>query len=171
MHWEFPGREGGPPVKLHWYDAGKKPPQFEQWVEQGIPKKPNSGVLFIGDKGMILADYNQHELLPKDKFADAKPPAASIPNSIGHHREWLAAIRKNDPAGTTCRFDYSGPLAETVLLGAVAYRTGKELQWDAKSLKATNGRRRRSGSSGLNTAKGGGCNVGPAVPAGRLRTA
>jgi predicted dehydrogenase len=137
-HWEFPGKTGGPPIKLHWYDAGKKPPQYDQWVEQGIPKKPNSGVVFIGDKGMLWADYGQHELLPKEKFADTKAPAATIPNSIGHHHEWLAAIRKNDPAATTCRFDYSGPLAETVLLGAVAYRTGKELEWDAKSLKATN---------------------------------
>ena len=39
---------------------------------------------------------------------------------------------------TTCNFDYAGALTETVLLGNVAYRTGKKLQWDAKRLKASN---------------------------------
>jgi hypothetical protein len=39
---------------------------------------------------------------------------------------------------TTCRFDYSGPLSETVLLGNVAFRAGQKLEWDYKSLNATN---------------------------------
>ena len=40
---------------------------------------------------------------------------------------------------TTCNFDYSGALAEAVLLGNVSYRAGgKKLDWDAESLKATN---------------------------------
>ena len=39
---------------------------------------------------------------------------------------------------TTCNFGYSGPLDETVLLGAVAFRVGKKLEWDARNMKATN---------------------------------
>ena len=39
---------------------------------------------------------------------------------------------------TTCNFDYSGALTEAVLLGNVAYRAGKALEWDAKALKAGN---------------------------------
>jgi hypothetical protein len=39
---------------------------------------------------------------------------------------------------TTCPFDYSGPLTETALLGNVAFRVGKKLEWDQKKLKATN---------------------------------
>ena len=31
-----------------------------------------------------------------------------------------------------------GRLTETVLLGVVAYRVGKKLEWDAEKLKATN---------------------------------
>ncbi len=38
----------------------------------------------------------------------------------------------------TCNFDYSGALTEAVLLGNVAYRTGKKIEWDAKNLKVTN---------------------------------
>jgi hypothetical protein len=50
----------------------------------------------------------------------------------------VAACLRNDPAGTTCNFDYSGPLSEAVLLGTVAYRAGKAIEWDAANLKVTN---------------------------------
>jgi hypothetical protein len=83
---------------------------------------------------MLMADYNQHRLLPEDKFAGYKAPARSIPPSIGHHAEWIQACKTGSP--TTCHFGYSGPLTETVLLGNVAYRVGEKLQWDAAKLKA-----------------------------------
>lgn len=76
------------------------------------------------------------ELHPKEKFAGFEPPPQTIPPSFGHAREWLEASKTGKP--TTTGFDYSGPLAETVLLGNVAYRAGEKLQWDAKNLKATN---------------------------------
>jgi hypothetical protein len=31
---------------------------------------------------------------------------------------------------TTCNFDYSGALAETVLLGNVSLRSGTKISWD-----------------------------------------
>jgi hypothetical protein len=93
-------------------------------------------VLFVGKDGMLLADYRRRELYPEKKFADYEPPEPTIPRSIGHHKEWIRACKTGSP--TTCDFSYSGPLSETVLLGNVAYRTGKKLQWDAKNLKATN---------------------------------
>ncbi len=77
-------------------------------------------------------------MLPEKEFAEFKPPAKSIPASIGHHAEWVEACRKGDSAGAACRFDYSGPLSEAVLLGTVAYRAGKALEWDAANLKVTN---------------------------------
>ena len=55
---------------------------------------------------------------------------------MGHHQEWVDAIRGGKPA--LCAFDYAGPLAETVLLGNVAYKVGKKLEWDAAALKAKN---------------------------------
>ena len=35
-------------------------------------------------------------------------------------------------------FDYAGPMTESVLLGNVAVRAGKKIEWDAKNLKVTN---------------------------------
>ena len=84
----------------------------------------------------MFADYGKYRLFPADKFKGFKPPKQTIPNSIGHHAEWIKACKDGSP--TTCNFDYSGALTEAVLLGNVAYRTGKKLEWDAKNLKATN---------------------------------
>src|SRR4029077_10030678 len=95
-----------------------------------------SGVLFIGDKGMVMSDYSNHILLPEKDFAGFTPPAPFIKNSTGHHKEWIEACKTGGE--TTCRFDYSGPLTEAVLLGTVSYRLGKPLTWDAKSLRAVN---------------------------------
>ena len=44
-----------------------------------------------------------------------------------------------DRRRTTCNFGYSGLLAEAVLLGNVAYRSGKKLAWDTD--KGTTGKK------------------------------
>ena len=132
VHYEFPEREGMPPVKLHWYNGGKRP---ELFVQGKLPQW-GDGNLFIGDKGMLLADYDRNILLPEEDFKDYKAPLPSIPDSIGHHKEWIEACKSG--GATTCNFDYSGALSEAVLLGCVAYRAGEPLQWDAKSLKVLN---------------------------------
>ena len=132
--WDFATRGAQPPVTMTWYHGDKKPEGIADW---GVPQGKRTGVFFIGEKGKLFADYGSHKLLGEG-WESFKAPAPSIPKSLGHHREWLAAIRKNDPSATTCNFDYSGALAETVLLGTVAFRTGKELIWDAANLKATN---------------------------------
>jgi len=154
VRYEFPARGPQPPVKLNWYDGEYRPTILET-LDLSPPKakgdektdekaaakakKPapwGSGVLFVGSQGMLLADYSRRVLLPAEKFADFMAPDPVIPKSIGHHEEWIQACKTG--SATTCNFDYSGPLAETVLLGNVAYRTGKKLQWDAAAMKAVN---------------------------------
>ncbi|MCP4504917.1 MAG: gfo/Idh/MocA family oxidoreductase, partial [Fuerstiella sp.] len=95
-----------------------------------------SGVLFIGDDGMLLSDYGKHILLPEDKFKDFTPPKPYIQPSLGHHAEWIHAAKTGDM--TTCNFEYAGWLTEANHLGNVAFRTGKKLEWDAENMKATN---------------------------------
>jgi predicted dehydrogenase len=130
--YEFPARGDQPPVTLTWYDGGKRPPLL---AEKKLPEWRN-GVLFVGEKGQLLADYGRKRLFPEDAFRDFQPPAPTIPRSIGHHAEWIVACKEGKP--TTCNFDYSGALSEAVLLGNVAYRTGQKLEWDPAQLKATN---------------------------------
>ncbi len=130
--YQYGPRGAMPPVKLVWYQGEEKPPL---WREAKIPKW-DSGVLFVGSKGMLLADYGKLLLLPEAQYADFKRPEPSIPPSLGHHLEWIHACKTGAP--TTCSFDYSGLLTEANHLGNVAYRTGKKLQWDPVKLQAAN---------------------------------
>jgi hypothetical protein len=115
---------------LTWYNGGGYPAFVK---EDKIPHWGNA-VLFMGSEGKLIADYSRHQLLPQEKFADFKRPDPSVPDSIGHHREWVQACKTGGP--TTCNFDYSGALTEAALLCNVALRTGTKLTWDAKNLRA-----------------------------------
>ncbi len=132
MHavYTYAAREKMPPLTLHWYQGDVKPSQF---TENKVPHWKN-GMLFIGDKGMLLSDYDRHILLPEDQFKDFKRPDPFIPKSLGHHAEWIHACKTGAP--TTCHFDYAGALTIANHLGNVAYRVGKKLDWDAKRLQA-----------------------------------
>ena len=128
--YEFPAREDMPGLKLTWYDGNMIPKRVDG------ERVPGAGVMFIGSEGKMFADYGSYKLFPTDKFKDFTPPPQSIPKSIGHHAEWIQACKDGSP--TTCNFDYSGALTEAVLLGNVAFRVGKRLEWDAENLTATN---------------------------------
>jgi predicted dehydrogenase len=110
---QFPPRGEKPPVTLTWTHGAKPPPIF---AENKLPSW--AWGVFVGAKGLLLASYPKHLLWPEKLFADYQPPAPSIPPSIGHHQEWIAACKTGSP--TTCNFDYSGAVTEAVLLGNVA---------------------------------------------------
>jgi predicted dehydrogenase len=132
VDYQYSARASQPPVHLTWYHGAPGPDLSGKVTYEGF----HSGVLFEGEKGMLLADYGHHKLFPEEKFKDFVPPKRTIPSSIGHHREWLEAIRGG--GSTTCNFDYSGALAEAVLLGNVAYRCGQKIDWDGKAGRVTN---------------------------------
>ena len=136
VRYEYPARGEKPPVKLTWYHGSKKPALLAQLLDNEQRQTWGSGVLFLGKKGMLMAGYDKRLLLPEKDFANFTPPQPFIPNSIGHHLEWLQACKNGGP--TTCNFDYSGALTEAVLLGNVAYRVGKKIAWDPKALQAKN---------------------------------
>ncbi|MDX2042303.1 MAG: Gfo/Idh/MocA family oxidoreductase [Acidobacteriota bacterium] len=120
------------PLQLTWYQGTHKP----QLLKDGKIPNWNSGVLFVGDKGMLLSDYSKHALLPEAQFADFKRPDPFIPKSLGHYAEWIHACKTGAP--TTCNFEYAGWLTEANHLGNVAFRAGKKLEWDYQKLRATN---------------------------------
>ncbi|MFG0332853.1 MAG: Gfo/Idh/MocA family protein [Maioricimonas sp. JB049] len=130
--YEYGPRGEMPACTLTWYQGAHKP---KIWQEGGIPQWGN-GVLFVGDKGMLLSDYGKHVLLPENEFADYERPEPFIPDSPGQHEEWLIACKTGSETGSP--FSYAGPLTEANHLGNVAFRAGKKLQWDAKAMRATN---------------------------------
>ncbi len=146
VRYEFPERDGKPSVKLTWYDGGLKPARPE-----GLEKERNlgaNGTIFIGDKGIIM----DNRLVPESKMKDYKLPSKTIPRiTTSHEQNWINACKGGEAACSN--FEYSGPLTEAVLLGNIAIRTGKRIEWDGPNLKITNipesnellGRRYREG--------------------------
>jgi len=131
MHtwFDFPAEASRPAVKLHWYQGT---PEILKKLDI---KEKNINTVFIGEKGLITSGFNETKLHPEDKFKDYKDPKPTIVKSPGFHKEWVEACKGGVPA--TCEFSYSGPMAETVLLGNVAYRAKGGFDWDSKNLKVT----------------------------------
>jgi hypothetical protein len=77
-------------------------------------------------------------LLPEETFRDFEPPKPFLPESPGHHRQWIDAAKTGSATGS--HFGYAGPFTEIVLLGNVAYRVGETIEYDSKKLKVTNNR-------------------------------
>jgi predicted dehydrogenase len=141
IKYHFPARGKLPPVTLTWY-GGKKPPRPEE-LEPG-EELPSGGYLLVGSKGKLVAvgrtSYLESDhgwLLPRSRMKDFQPPPQTLPRVKGqeHLNEWLDAIKGGPPA--SCAFDtYARRIFEIGLLGNVAVRTGKPIEWDAKNMRA-----------------------------------
>ncbi len=140
VRYEFPAREGMPPVKVIWYDGGLQPPRPEE-LEPGRKFGSDGGVLFVGDKGKLMCGtYGRGpRIIPETKMREYKRPEKTIRRSPGIHQEWVEAI-KGGPA-TTSHFEYAGALTEMMLLANIALRMqdkNNKLEWDSANLKFTN---------------------------------
>lgn len=126
--YQYPAREGMPPVRVVWYDGGLKPPCPPE-LPQGLPA---GGALYVGDEGVMLG----HQVLTESR----KKMAAEVPKTLerrgGTWNEWMEACRGGRPAG--CDFPWSGPLTEFVLLGNLAIRADQPLEYDAEAMQVTN---------------------------------
>jgi predicted dehydrogenase len=128
-----------PPVALTWYDGGKKPPAD---LAEGNPLPPG-GTLWIGSKGTIytIDDYSiVFRLLPEQKFKGYEGPKPYLPRNprseYAPYMEWIAAC-KGGPT-TLSNFEYASRLTEAMLVGVLAVRLGKKIEWDAADQRATN---------------------------------
>jgi len=135
IKYEFGPRGDFGPCKLFWYDGGKRPPE-----ELHAPLKQSaSGSLVIGEKGSVYSDNDYHgtyTLLPREKFEGYKKP--EIVTSPGHFTEFAMAMKERKPELAWSNFEYAGRLTETVLLGNVALRAGKRIEWDGTNMKVNN---------------------------------
>ena len=127
---EFPAEKGHGALTLHWWHGSNK----EVFAKHNSPGDGNT--LFIGEKGVISAGFNGYKVKLND---GTKPetPEETIAKSPGFYNEWISACKGG--SRSSCDFvDYSGPLAEAVLLANSAFRAGGGFDWDAKELKASN---------------------------------
>jgi predicted dehydrogenase len=128
--YEFAAREGMPPLRLFWYDGGLKPPRPKE-LEPGRDL-PGEGDMYVGDKGTIL----EGRIIPESKMKAYTQPPKTLKRRLGTWAEWVEAIRGGEPAG--CNFNQATLITEAVLLGNIAIRTGKSLDYDGQAARFTN---------------------------------
>jgi hypothetical protein len=163
IRFEFPERQGLPPMKFWWYDGSPKdslkplrpPADLLREVMSMYDTLPVSGALIIGDKGKLFSpdDYGQKFFLAlndEKEFTagDEHPAAKAVPQTIprapgpnmevAHMQEWINMI-KGGPAAYS-NFDIAAYLAEVILLGCVAERLGegRRMEWDGPNMKSPN---------------------------------
>jgi predicted dehydrogenase len=87
------------------------------------------GCVFQGTEATLAVNYETHELSVRGKrLADFDRPAPSIPDSPGHVREFLDAVRSRQIP--SCDVEYGHRLTKAGLLGNLAFRCGRRLYWD-----------------------------------------
>ncbi len=100
----------------------------------GIADK-SPGIVFQGTNGTLIASYNVHRIIPEPGRSITEPPR-TLPRSVGHHREWLDAIKSR--AACSCRFDYGHRLTTVGSLGNISLWTGEKLVWDPVAERVKN---------------------------------
>ena len=135
---EFAAKGNRPALKAYWYDGGKKPARPAE-LRAGLELDDN-GILFIGDQGTMLCGgwSGAPELLPASRMDSFVRPPKTLPRSIGHRAEWVQACKERKPQNAKAGFAYSGPYTEALLIGNLATRLQKRIEWDAAKMRAKN---------------------------------
>lgn len=136
--WQFPAKGSRPAVQMKWYDGGKRPEKVP-----GLEADRNigdNGLIFVGDKAGMLGGSHAGppRVFPNEAHAKTKYPAPTIPRSPGHHLEWVRACLAGKPEDAKSGFWYSAPFTESLLVGLLAVRFGKKIEWDSAAMKAKN---------------------------------
>jgi len=133
--WDFPARGNQPPVRMHWYEGGLRPPRpLEMAADRSLGA---DGILFAGQKGTLHSDFSGGiRFLSAEQEKSLKPPPKTLPRTKGHYMEWVDACKGGPPAN--CNFEFAAPITEIALLGVIAQRTGKYLEWDAAGMRFSN---------------------------------
>lgn len=145
FRWDFAARKGFEPVSVWWHDGPKAGPPAELGKEllTTYGKVPDNGVLFAGEKGILFSNAwgvgGVVKLKGEAKCRGVKDHEAgqsipvTLPRAKDHMREWLDACKGE---GKTFQgFDSSACVAEIAMVGMVAMRLGKPIDWDSDALK------------------------------------
>jgi predicted dehydrogenase len=154
IQFEFPKRNGLVPLTFHWYDGQpdgadtfRPHADLTEDIVAKMKKLPGSGCLLIGDKGRIFSpdDYgskfllrmnDEKELVGSEEHEALKAIPEKYWKSPGHYQEWVDACKGGRAAYS--EFEVAAYLTEIILLGCVAERVGKKLEWDGPKMQAKN---------------------------------
>jgi predicted dehydrogenase len=93
------------------------------------------GIMFQGTDATLVSDYDTYRIIAEKRKKIDEPPR-SLPRSVGHHREWLSAIKSRTQC--SCHFGYGHRLASAGNLGNISLWTGEKLYWDPDAERIIN---------------------------------
>ena len=133
---EHPANDWRPAIKVTWYQGAHKP----KAVSGADVSTIGHGALFEGDKGLLVADFGKNQLHPLPggdlSHYTPRPKEEQIAPMGDFQKQWIQACKTD--LKTSCDMDYSGTAIEQMLLGLVAYRVGKKIDYDAETGRVTN---------------------------------
>ena len=141
VRFKYPANGSRGPVDLCWYDGGMRPPIPKELMDDK-KELPAEGMMFVGDKGKILAGFNVQD--PKIISGTKMEPMANVKTDKRSQVEQTSSALPLFVDACKTGKQYPGNfveaeyITEAINLYAVALRTGRLLEYDAANLKITN---------------------------------
>jgi hypothetical protein len=136
IRFKFQAQEELPPFDLFWYDGGMRPSTPDEYLASGKSLE-REGMMFVCEKGKIIAGFRGEnpQLFSDNKNITPARSSAAGPSEDANNT-WINAFKNNTQSPGS--FLYTGPVTETILLGGVALRAGKRVEYDTANMKITN---------------------------------
>jgi hypothetical protein len=141
VRFKYPAKGARPAVDLCWYDGGMRPPIPEELMRDD-KELPAEGMMFVGDKGKILAGFNVQnpQIISGTKMEAKGNTNTGNNNQVEKTTEALDLFVDAIKSGKQYpgNFSEAEHITEAINLYAVALRSGRLLRYDAENLKITN---------------------------------
>jgi predicted dehydrogenase len=136
-HFDIPANDWRDAIKVSWYQGGALPDSPDPAIDLD---KIGHGVLFEGSSGALVAGFNSRLLMPRGNDSDLtyyhpRGKAEQAPAIGNFQQEWIKACKGN--LKTSCDFGYASDMIEMMLLGLVAYRVGRKINYDGATGRVT----------------------------------
>ena len=136
IRFKFKAQAELPSFDLFWYDGGMRPATPDEFIESEKSFE-REGMMFVGDKGKIIAGFRgESPVLYTDNKMNIAQVGSDKNSGVDPNSIWIDSFKNNSQSPGS--FLYTGPVTETILLGGVALRAGKRVEYDTNNMKITN---------------------------------
>ncbi len=135
----YPGNAKRGPIKITWQEGPGSKPETPKGL-RGLDD--NGGSILYGSKETALLGSwgNSFDIAGDEAHFAAlreKAPRPKYPRIKGtHYRNWIDAIKNGGKASSD--FSYAAPFTANILIGTIAQRLGRNLEWDDKNRRFKN---------------------------------